>query len=367
MSMQSLNRWPLLGNPALSIQPTDGQSEGILIEGQSTNLALYSEQFGSGSYNAFRLHVDANSAIAPDGTLTADTLRENDAASNTHGLYQDIAVSGTTAHTVSFYAKAAGRNHLAIKFDATNGVFGNDWVYFNLSTGAVGAKDADITASIESCGNGWYRCIATRTALAAATGRVVIYLADADNSSAYTGNSYSGVLAWGFSFEANSFASSYLKTEAATVTRAADSLSADLTEVGYTGGDFTVIAEANMPGDNVGNVVEIGDGTSSNRATLQARTDGSQGMTVSNAGATQAYIGSTTVRNAKRAIRVANDNFGYCESGGAVAADATGVVPVASTIYLGKGYSGSELNGTLKRVALYSEALSDTNLQALTS
>jgi hypothetical protein len=167
--------------------------------------------------------------------------------------------------------------------------------------------------------------------------------------------------------EQASHSSSYLKVEGSTATRAADSLSMPIADIGYTGGDFTVIAEANMPGDNVGNVVEVGDGTASNRATLQARTDGTQGMTVSNAGSVQAYIGNTSSRNAKRAMRVSNDNFGYCESGGTVATDTAGVVPVTSTLYLGKGYSGSELNGTIKRVAIYSEALTDTNLQALTS
>jgi hypothetical protein len=193
---------------------------------------------------------------------------------------------------------------------------------------------------------------------------VYVWLNDGSGIS-YIGDGYSGVILWGANLTQSSHSYSYLKAEGAATTKAADSMSCVLSDVGYTGGDFTVIAEANMPGDNVGNVVEVGDGTASNRATLQARTDGTQGMTVSNAGSVQAYIGNTSSRNAKRAMRVSNDNFGYCESGGTVATDTAGVVPVTSTLYLGKGYSGSELNGTIKRVAIYSEA--DTNLQALTS
>jgi len=350
---------------------TDGQSaaKGLLVEGQSTNLALHSEQFGSGSYHAFRLHVDASSAIAPDGTLTANTLRENDAASNTHGLYQDIAVSGTTAHTVSFYAKAAGRNHLAVRFDATNGVFGNDWVYFNLSTGAVGAKDADITASIESCGNGWYRCIATRTALAAATGRVVIYLADADNSSAYTGNSYSGVLAWGFSFEANSFASSYTKTEAATVTRAADSLSmtdASLFNTG-TGG---LVVEAVVKSLNDGVAAWLG--TDGNNYHQVGQFGSTTYPLISKAdGVASAVLSSSAVSTGaahKVAASWGTNDFAGCVDGGTVVTDTSGTLPAVNKLTVGNyNAAAAWLDGHVKRVAIYSEALSDTNLQALTS
>ena len=130
-------------------------------------------------------------------------------------------------------------------------MFGSDFVYFNLSTGAVGTTDSDITASIESCGNGWYRCIATRTALASANGRIVLYLADADNSTSYDGGSYSGVLLWGIQAEANSsHASSLIATSGASATRAADSLSCVLSDVGYTGGPVTLMTENTFIGDD---------------------------------------------------------------------------------------------------------------------
>ena len=100
---------------------------------------------------------------------------------------------------------------------------------------------------------------------------------------------------------------------------------------------------------------------------MNCRTDGAQAFTVVNAGGTQAYIGNTTLRDGKRGMRIDNNNFGYCENGGTVISDVAGVVPVTDTLELGRAYNGNELNGYLKRVSLYSVALSDTELQALTS
>jgi hypothetical protein len=67
-------------------------------------------------------------------------------------------------------------------------------------------------------------------------------------------------------------------------------------------------------------------------------------------------------------MRVDTDNFAVCAGGGTVETDTAGVAPVTTTIHIADDYNGgNQANGHIKRVALYGEALSDTNLQALTS
>jgi len=67
-------------------------------------------------------------------------------------------------------------------------------------------------------------------------------------------------------------------------------------------------------------------------------------------------------------MRIDTDDFAVVGDGGTVLTDTAGVAPVTTTIGIGVGFNGSyQANGHIKRVALYNEALSDTNLQALTS
>ena len=73
--------------------------------------------------------------------------------------------------------------------------------------------------------------------------------------------------------------------------------------------------------------------------------------------------GATTI-----AARLDTNNVGACADGGAVTTDTSAVIPDSlDTLYIGRGYSGYELGSTLKRLALYNVALSDVELQSLTS
>jgi len=358
------------GQPRFEYDPTDGQSMGVLIESQATNLVTYSSDITQSFFTGFRSTQESNVAVGPDGTLTADLLREDSTTGNSHGVYFEYASGGTTAQTISVYAKAAGRNHLSFRFDTTNGVFGSDFVWFNLSTGAVGTTDSDITASIESCGNGWYRCISTRTALASANGRIVLYLADADNSTSYDGDSYSGVLLWGIQAEANaSHASSLVSTSGASATRAADSLSVATADLGIASGqDLTVIVDGVAEQKAGAALLGFDDGTSSNYARILRHSSNNYTFDVRTNATSQAVITApNSSSDTKFAFRLEQNNLGAVAGGGSVNTDTSATLGLTNIMQIGNAYWGVQANGHIKRVALYGEALSDTNLQALTS
>lgn len=354
----------------------DGQSEGILIESQATSLVTYSEDFSSSAWVKARLSATTAAAIAPDGTLTANQLTVDGTASNTHSFYYDYTTGGATAQTVSFYVKAGTLSWLQIRFSNTNSAFSDSWANYNLSTGAIGTISGGVTASASSCGNGWYRIVATQTALTNATGRIVVYTQQADNTRGYDGNSYDYLLIWGGQIEANqSFASSYIKSNSgSTTTRAADSMSVATSGFGFAGGPVS------MHVDFKANSV-LG---ATHRIAAIENTRGLLAPYISGGGDVKTFgdtDGTTAIDTSIKTDITANTDYSMALrwdtndyrgvlNGTLGNADTSCPLPdfEGATLYVGgQAASGVELDGYVKRIAVWGEALSDSNLQAITS
>jgi len=138
-----------------------------------TNLLTWSEQFDNTSaWTVFSTTVVSNSATAPDGNTTADKINAISTLNNAHQIYQlgKTIISGA-AYTASVYLKAGEYNWGIVNIYDTVDL--DRRVYFNLSTGVVGAIPAGCTASIQAVGNGWYRCVVTKTAASTSGGMSV--------------------------------------------------------------------------------------------------------------------------------------------------------------------------------------------------
>jgi hypothetical protein len=99
---------------------------------------------------------------------------------------------------------------------------GNTGRHFNLQTGTPGQQTGNTnTPSITPVGNGWYRCSITYTATAASD-LIIFNVANGDGVFSFAGDNTSGIYLWGAQLEAGAFATSYIPTTTATVTRAAD-------------------------------------------------------------------------------------------------------------------------------------------------
>ena len=181
--------------PRFDHDPTTGESLGLLVEEQRTNLLLQSEDFST-TWVATRSTVTANATTAPDGTLSADKLTE-DSSTNTHPAQQSVTVTSGTAYTASVFAKAGERTFLCI-FPTLFGITAGAW--FNLTTGTVGTVQANATASMQTLSNGWFRCMLTWTATST-TGTINITPASANNVVSYTGYGTSGLFLWGAQLE----------------------------------------------------------------------------------------------------------------------------------------------------------------------
>lgn len=178
------------------------------------NLLRYTEQFDN---NIFWSTVDAtavaNQTTAPDGTSTADFLREN-ASTNRHVIYNQYTNTTQVAanYTFSVCAKAGTRQYFGVQISG-GPVY---TVYFDLSNGTVTSvkttgSPTNTSNSITSLGNGWYRCTVSSdlngtgqsanflyaVAVLSNVGNPTNLIYDCAN---YTGNGTSGLYIWGADF-----------------------------------------------------------------------------------------------------------------------------------------------------------------------
>jgi hypothetical protein len=346
--------------------PVTGESLGLLIEEQRTNLLTRSEEFNDSAWVKTASSITANTVVAPDGTLTGDKLVE-DTTNASHLITRSVSVTSGTTYTYSLFAKAAERSIIRI---ATGLAFPSAAVTVSLSDGSV----SDGTAVVQQVGNGWLRISLTVTA--SSTGSAEIYTASrittGGGSSAYTGDGFSGIYIWGAQLEAGAFPTSYIPTVASQVTRSADAAS-------MTGANFsswyradsgTVLVDGwQLRGStNFNNpVFYITDGTENN----YIRQLGSFRIASVNVNGVSQFSNDfgapslTTQYKSSLAYKV--NDFAACFGGGAVATDSSGVLPVVDRLLIGRRVSGDGvINGTIKKLAFYPERLSNAELQALT-
>jgi hypothetical protein len=77
-----------------------------LIEESRTNLQVYSEEFDNGAWSKVRTTITANTIIAPDGTLTADKLVQDNDKASAGVIYDTKSLTLGNDYTFSCYAKA---------------------------------------------------------------------------------------------------------------------------------------------------------------------------------------------------------------------------------------------------------------------
>jgi hypothetical protein len=179
-----------------------------LIQWAPSNLLTNSQDFEAAAWVKAQTTVTANATTAPDGTLTADKILET-AVTNAHAVYANFTYVAGTIYAASVYAKAAERSWIYLGADTSAA----EAVFFDLSTGTVGNQGTGYVGSIQSVGDGWYRCTVIITqSTALPPNYFVVGVASADNTASYAGVATSGVFIWGAQLELGSTATTYNNT-----------------------------------------------------------------------------------------------------------------------------------------------------------
>lgn len=225
----------------------------LQLEPQRSNVLTYSSEFDNAAWTKSSATVTANTSVSPDGTQNADTV----VITSGGYLYREItfylAVSGQSA-AISVFAKNQTENFL---------IFG----------GAT-AAGTDVY-KIENYGNGWYRHSRVRTFTTTAT-TTLQYLIGFDIVGTH--------IIWGAQIEGSNsaYATSYIPTTTAAVTRLADACSktgissligqtegtifAEIYPEEFINGSYIGISD----GSNISNRIIFGfEGGSANSGTLQ--------------------------------------------------------------------------------------------------
>jgi hypothetical protein len=345
--------------------PITGESLGLLIEEQRTNLLTSSEEFNT-TWTATRSSVVANAIVAPDGTLTGDKLVEDTTASNTHFVTQTQTATATTT-TFSCYAKAGERTQINLHSFESSTPSNPIVAIFNLSSGTVVSTSGNTTsASITPVGNGWYRCVVTgTTALVATTWNIRPAVS---GNVTYTGDGYSGLYVWGAQLEAGAFATSYIPTVASQVTRSADLATMTGTNFSswYRADEGTLYAEGG-PVVNEGALFSVHDGTFNNFIAHIFRFGTASRTWTFASGVEQTNISNTVSGNVKHALVYAANNFAQSVNGLAVVTDTTATIPVVNQLNIGLRVTSNNTNGTIRKLAYYPKRLQNSELVGLTT
>lgn len=358
---------------------TSWVSRGLLVEEQRTNSAQYSEDFGNAYWTKLQVSISANNANAPDGNTTADKVVENTVNAQ-HTLYNSgFSVTAGTAYTISFFAKAAGRNFIQFPLaDVMTGAGSQGRVNFDLSTGAIGqVVGTNLTAEIINVGSGWYRCICKLSSAASTgTGYLQFNLVNSSTATpgqAYLGDGTSGVLVWGIQLEAGSaFATSYIPS----LSNASTTRSADVCQI--TGVDFSntwnplegsAVAEFDIF-SSTSNTYIFHAFDASTRIPIGFFNDSSgfEMYTWNSAYQARFLYGSLTANtNHKAAYGYKENDFAGSLNGSATSTDTSGVIPAGSTFLIGN-YSGTNfINGHIARLRYYRKRLPNATLQQLST
>lgn len=353
--------------------PATGESLGLMIGEQRTNLLTYSEQFDNAVWVNSNATVAANTVVAPDGTVTADKIIP--ASGAVGSFYRPTGVNSSQTVTLSFYAKAAEWRYVRLQFGISFSPQPAAW--FDLQTGVI-VSQTGTGAQISSVGNGWFRISVTATWLSSSDAN--LYVNPSNLPSSHTlGDGTSGIYFWGSQLEAGAFATSYIPTVASQVTRAADS--ASMTAANFTSwyrqdaGTFYVdVLATGVVSGKFPNVYAASDGTNNNSIRLLLDAQFSSSLFTAVVGGTnQTTLNMGAPTNStpyKFASAYRLDNFASSRNGATALTDTSGTTPVVDRLHIGRdGQSviGNPITGTIKKLAYYPLRLTDAQLQALTT
>jgi hypothetical protein len=343
--------------PRFDHDPVTGESLGLLIEEERTNLLVRSQQFDQSAWykgGSFIYSQVQNAALAPDGTQTAEEYQNLSTGGNV--LEQVISVSAQP-YVFSVYLKAKTAS------DVGKSVL----IGGHLSAGTHLREAVQLPAE-------WTRFTKTGTTTSAAW----IWGIDGRTSGTFTGinvtKEESRFYIWGAQLEEGSFPTSYIPTTTSTVTRSPDLATIEGTNFSswYNQSEGTVFVKVLDAAHDSADSYEISNGNVNNRRTIRIDVNASKvRRTIAGAGFTSQQSSETNYTGYPVSFKAAaTDNFKFFVDGVSGSAGDANALPTNMTqlsIGFRETQSSDYLNGHIARLAYFPVRKTDQELIDLTT
>jgi hypothetical protein len=330
----------------LNYNPSSPQDPHLLLEPTRTNECLYSKTLSSWSeLNGGSLQtITDNDAIAPDGSLTASTITFTDTGTSLLRQFSNKAYT-SNKHSSSFYAKK---------------ISGNGSVFFGITD-----TETEFTPTDE-----WIRYEVNNVTPTDFGTNLFLDL----NFDCSEGDK---IAVWGMQLEEGTYSTSIVKTAGSAVTRTVDKC--------LNAGD------ANLFNDSEGTLfvdlenfdatvreLTLSDGSADNRITLlfYGSTFGSPNRIrfyLTSDGSVQAdslfAVSYTFNQRNKIAFKYKQNDFKAYINGTQVFSDTNGNTPIGLSDFEFSDFNGTGgfIEGKIHQAMVFNEALTDSELQTLTS
>jgi hypothetical protein len=353
---------------------------GYKSEGSRTNLCLRSNAFTT-TWTALGTPAATQNVTGPDGVAnSAWTLTDNDAGV-AEGISQAVTLTAAAYTCSIFVKKTTGAQSsypvlwanigtpptvAPVTVDTSNGI-ATAWTAYTGYTIASG-----FSATCKSFNADFWRVEFTFTATAA-NWLVAFIPAGTTNPTQSTGivdvAAQGSAVFYGAQVELGSFASSYIPTTTASVTRVADISGCSVASfISQTEG--TMYCESSVNGIlSANNVLALSDTTVDERIVLGELTTSDLMRVVDNGvtSATVAFPVPTLNQMYKRACSYIANSFNYARDGVLGTEDTLGTVPTVTYLSVCALYAGGNAQfGNLKNVAIWNKKLPDSALQDIT-
>ena len=349
------------GIPRVDFQ---GNTNGaLLLEPQRTNLVTYSEDFSNAYWIKSNTSLTSNSVISPDGSLNASLLKGDGV-----GFFPRIqsTVSGSGQISFSAFVKKELSDVVTLWVNGT-GIGGgaetsSAYTYtFSTDSFLITSGGAVDSSESTSFGNGWVRLTLTYTTTTITGLRIY---------PKYNSTNTEGVYIYGAQLEQGSYATSYIPTSGSSVTRVADSCSNGGNEQVINSTEGVLYFNA-MTKDSASTSKAISISNGSNTILSSYFYGASINVVFNINGVNQFYANfSITIgQEYKIAILYQENNFALYVDGVKRAEETNGSVPSINTFNTLNfaQESSSNFYGNVKDVRVYNTALTDEELQALTT
>jgi hypothetical protein len=331
----------------------NGENGALLLEPSRQQLLQYSEYFGGWSIYASAISsVVDNYATSPEGIINASKINFIVQGDSDLALYQSHSVTGGSTYTYSIYIKGEGSD------------VGKDIVIKSKRSGG----DPAGTTTIQTLTSEWKR-IDFSTTYAANNTSANLFISSNDATSC---------LVYGAMAELGSYPSSYIPNNGTSggVTRAADAMSKDDLSTLIHSPEGTLFLEvAALADDGTNRYFSINDGTTSNYIYFRyVSTSNNMIMRVNIGGVTintLTYVSPDTTIFSKVALKWKGGDYAFwvngIERGTDTSATSFGAGVLNEILCDFPTGSGAGFPSKTKQVALFNEALSDSELATLTT